>query len=222
MSAADAPGGGSAPMSFAAMATTERTESVGKLQNVQVNGLVLLRIARHCRESEKEEPVFGQLLGLDVESTLEVSGCFPFPSASSRSGASGENAEAAGADMEDEVDEHNLEMLRCLREIGVDSNIVGWYQTAVRNLSHARLLVMTFLNYYETMKRCVCIIYDTSCTTKGNSGFKAVSLSEKFLELYKNGSVTVEGYVKIIFNYLLLTQKKIIRLKNKFSISMNE
>jgi translation initiation factor 3 subunit H len=39
---------------------------------------VVLKIIKHCREN-LPELVTGQLLGLDVNSTLEVTNSFPFP-----------------------------------------------------------------------------------------------------------------------------------------------
>ncbi|KAI8887804.1 hypothetical protein K501DRAFT_268419 [Backusella circina FSU 941] len=49
------------------------------LQSVQLDGLVVLKIIKHCRESYPSD-VTGQLLGLDDKGSLEVTNCFPFPS----------------------------------------------------------------------------------------------------------------------------------------------
>ena len=49
---------------------------------VQIDGSVILQIAKHARDSQPSL-VTGQLLGLDVGSTLEVTSSFPFPSQSS-------------------------------------------------------------------------------------------------------------------------------------------
>lgn len=211
-----------APMSFAAMATSERKEATVKLQSVQMDGLVLLRIARHCRESAPTL-VTGQLLGLDVDSTLEVSGSFPFPNTASRSGTGTADGATAGADMTgadleelvaNEGAAHQLEVLRCLREIGVDANTVGWYQSTLLDSFQTRELVETFIAYHENIKRCVCIIYDPMCTTKGNAGFKALRLSEKFLELYKNGSITVEALDSSLLSWNDIFDEIPISVKN--------
>lgn len=202
---ASAPGGG---MSFAQMAVAPKTE--GPLECVQVDGMVLMRIARHCRESAPavagQIPVTGLLLGLDVGETLEVTNCFAFPNVGggsrggnidSTSSAAAAVVEMAGADLDElaqnEGTAYQLEVLRCLREINVDSNTVGWYQSFFLDSFQTRDLVETFIAYKENIKRCVCIAYDPQCTHKGNTGFKALRLSEKFLELYKDGTVTVEG-----------------------------
>merc|ERR1712178_53792 len=86
-----------------------------------------------------------------------------------------------GGDLEEIANEgaqYQLEVLRCLREINVDSNTVGWYQSSYLDSYQTRELVETFISYQESIKRCVCIIYDPLCSSKGNVGFKAIRLSE--------------------------------------------
>ena len=51
-------------------------------------------------------------------------------------------------------------------------------------------LIETFVNYQESIKRCICIIYDPQRTIAG--GLKAVKLQDAFIELYKAGSITME------------------------------
>lgn len=80
---------------------------------VQLDGLVLLKIIAHSRES-LPEVVSGQLLGLDIGQKLEVTNCFPFPLGLS----------------EADSDAYQLEMMKHLRTINVDNNTVGWYQSA--------------------------------------------------------------------------------------------
>jgi len=64
------------PMNFAA-AMEKKTDS-SPLRNVQLDGLAVLKILKHCKES-MPSLVTGQLLGLDIGQTLEVTDCFPFP-----------------------------------------------------------------------------------------------------------------------------------------------
>lgn len=68
-----------APMNFAAMAAKPVKEAKAPLQRVQLEGQVVLKIAKHCKENEGHAISTGQLLGLDVGSTLEVTDCFPYP-----------------------------------------------------------------------------------------------------------------------------------------------
>ncbi|KDO44069.1 hypothetical protein CISIN_1g034084mg [Citrus sinensis] len=95
--------------SFLQVAAAE--EVAPPLRVVQIEGLVMLKIIKHCKEFSPAL-VTGQLLGLDVGSVLEVTNCFPFPEED-------EEIEADGAN-------YQLEMMRCLREVNVDNNTVGW------------------------------------------------------------------------------------------------
>nr|GEU95031.1 eukaryotic translation initiation factor 3 subunit H [Tanacetum cinerariifolium] len=100
-----------ATRSFLQVAATE--EAVAPpLRVVQIEGLVILKIIKHCTEFSPAL-VTGQLLGLDVGSVLEVTNCFPFPIREED-----EEIEAEGAN-------YQLEMMRCLREVNVDNNTVG-------------------------------------------------------------------------------------------------
>ena len=66
------------PISFANIAQKEARKL--PLRSVQLEGQVLLKIAQHCANSGNLNTVLtGQLLGLDVGQTLEVTDCFPFP-----------------------------------------------------------------------------------------------------------------------------------------------
>jgi hypothetical protein len=63
--------------SFAA-AASGAAKADAPLTLVRIDAHVLLRIAKHCRACAPSL-VTGQLLGLDVGTTLEVTEAFPFP-----------------------------------------------------------------------------------------------------------------------------------------------
>lgn len=147
-----------APLSFAAMA--ERKTEEQPLRVVQLDTHVVLKIVKHCKEGFPTL-VTGQLLGLDVGQTLEVTDCFPFPVSSrfpllskqaghQQSGCrtcpqssqqlthlaelkacftelfvhmQSRNDEEDG---EGDGASYQLDMMRCLREVNVDNNTVGW------------------------------------------------------------------------------------------------
>ena len=71
------------------------------IEAVELDGLVVLKITKHCQQAL---PAFvtGQLLGLDIGSTLEVTNSFPFPTA--------ERGEA-----DEDSAEYQMEMMRAAR-----------------------------------------------------------------------------------------------------------
>lgn len=80
---------------------------------VQLDGLVLLKIITHCKES-MPDVVTGQLLGLDIDGRLEITSSFPLPTNTTES----------------DIDNYQIEMMRMMRTVNVDNNTVGWYQSA--------------------------------------------------------------------------------------------
>ncbi|KAJ6334157.1 hypothetical protein OIU78_011127, partial [Salix suchowensis] len=115
--------------SFLQVAATEEVAS--PLRVVQIEGLVVLKIIKHCKEFSPSL-VTGQLLGLDVGSVLELTNCFPWEE--------DEEIESDGAN-------YQLEMMRCLREVNVDNNTVGWYQSMLFGCFQTVELIETFMNY---------------------------------------------------------------------------
>lgn len=65
------------PMNFAA-AALKKKDAETPMRQVQVEGQVILKIVEHCKAA-MPNLVTGQLLGLDIGQTLEVTDCFPFP-----------------------------------------------------------------------------------------------------------------------------------------------
>lgn len=144
-----------------------------KLTRVLLEGHALLKIVKHCQECAPAL-VTGQLLGLDVKSTLEVTDAFPFPNRSPED----EGAADGGADFQ-------LNMMRCLREVNTDNNTVGWYQSTMMGSYHSLDLIETFISYQESINRCIAIVVDPAAFASGTPALKAIRLKESFMEVYK-------------------------------------
>ncbi|CAD7700775.1 unnamed protein product [Ostreobium quekettii] len=193
-------------MNFAAAAKRETVEK--ELKCVQLTGLVVLKIVKHCN-SCLPALVTGQLLGLDVGSTLEVTDCFPFPSLA----ADYETAAPESAN-------YQLEMMRCLREVNVDNNTVGWYQSSNFGSFETVELLNTFINYYESIRRCVAIIYDPQKSASGTLVLKAVKLKDSFIELYKaNSAPTAEVLAAQGLSWHNIFQEVPITIQNSSLVS---
>lgn len=165
-------------MSVADILKKEVPKEVTTIKSVQLDGQVVLKIVQHCNES-LPLLVTGQLLGLDVGHTLEVTDCFPFPVSV---GEDDGDDDSAGAS-------YQLDMMRCLREVNVDNNTVGWYQSATMGTFQTVELIETFVNYHENIKKCVCLIYDAQKSNRGGLALKAIRLKDSFIEVFKEGKV---------------------------------
>jgi hypothetical protein len=149
----------------------------GGLRVVQLDGLVLLKIIKHCTQS-LPELCAGSLLGMDTEShALEVTNCFPFP---------------VNADDDGDYDaaEYHSEMMNLLRDVNVDNNSVGWYRSAYMGSFCTSDLVEHQFNHQSSLDqgsnqaKSVVLIYDPFQTKKGKLGLKAMRLSDKFMKEY--------------------------------------
>merc|ERR1712010_221568 len=164
---------------------TQRDESNCKLDLVEIDGLAVLKIVKHCKE-HLPQLVTGQLLGLDFGGTLEVTNCFPFPS----------STEGADDDLAEDGAEYQYDMMRCLREVNVDCNTVGWYQSTYLGSHITESMVSAQYNYQESIPKCVCLVFDPLQQAQGKLGMKALRLSTEFMELYKGGEFTLENLTK--------------------------
>jgi translation initiation factor 3 subunit H len=183
------------------------------LNVVQLDGLVVLKIMKHCKEN-LPDLVTGQLLGLDVASTLEVTNCFPYPS--------------KGADEEDDAAEsttlggaeYQIEMMRCLREVNVDNNTVGWYSSTYMGSFINESSIETQFNYQEKInKKCVMLVYDPLKTAQGILSLKAYRLTLAFMELYKSGSFTKDSISKAGVTYNDIFEEIPIKIHNSSLIT---
>jgi translation initiation factor 3 subunit H len=149
-------------------------------------------------------------LGLDVGSTLEVTNCFPFPTRL-RFGEEGEEETdqdgIGGA-------EYQMEMMRCLREVNVDHNTVGWYHSSYMGSFLNESMIETQYNYQDRIKKSVVIIYDPLKTSQGALSLKALRLTQKFMSLYKTQTFTKESLSKANLSFNDIFEEIPIRVNN--------
>lgn len=119
-----------------------------KIKSVEISGLAALKLTKHCQES-LPSMVTGSLLGLTVGDVLEVTCAFPFPS-------QGKNDSD-----EDMSAQYQLEMMKMLREVNVDNNCVGWYQSMLLGSYSTASLVENQLMYQTDLSpNAVLILFD--------------------------------------------------------------
>lgn len=151
----------------------KKTENT-KIDSVQIEGLVALKIIKHCQEEGATEDSQGVLLGLLVDTKLEITNCFPYPKTD-----------------DDEYDDMNyqIEMMRKLRDVNVDHFHVGWYQSTILASFLNRNFVESQFHYQNSISESVVIVYDPLQTHQGILSFKAYRLTEVLMDLWKSGKV---------------------------------
>jgi translation initiation factor 3 subunit H len=171
-----------------------------RLERVKLDGLVLLKIIKHCSES-LPELVMGSILGLDAGPNLEVTNSFAFPTVAApkvsdtqyghwnrdQQEKDKETHEAASAQ---ELASYQQEMFKLLRDVNVDCNQVGWYRAAYMgsfcnaNLVNTQFMYQEMLDQDQTQKSVV-LIFDPFQSKRGNLALKAYRLSDAFCKMYR-------------------------------------
>mmetsp|Transcript_68543 Transcript_68543/g.153602 ORF Transcript_68543/g.153602 Transcript_68543/m.153602 type:complete len:357 (-) Transcript_68543:73-1143(-) len=149
----------------------QKTEPIS---HVQIDALVFLQIMKHCRQ-HAPQAVMGQLLGLDVDKELQVTHSFGFMQ---RSGGD------EGAGHEGDSEQYQIDTLKRLREVNVDSNTVGWYQTTHLGQFFSSTVIETQHLYQTEIPRSVLVVYDSLQSAIGKPSFKALQLTPKFMKAY--------------------------------------
>jgi len=134
-----------------------------KVEEVLIEGHVVLKIIRHCESAHSE--VSGILLGLDMDAKLEVTTCFGLPQ-------SEENAQEG----------YEIEMLKHLRAINSDYMMVGWYRSSSMATFLDDETIRCQYDQQEALETAVCVVYDPSLSTHGSLSIKAIRFTEQFMK----------------------------------------
>ena len=152
----------------------EMEPQVPPCHTVHVDALVLLKIMQHCPMSDPTKCA-GSLLGMDVDGVQQVTNCYPLPAM---------DDDFTGKDME----EYQSSMLRMLREVNVDNNCVGWYQTTQLGSFFNQSFLDTQYAYQLSLGQdAVVLIYDPMQTSKTSVWLKAFRLTPEFMRMKEAG-----------------------------------
>ncbi|XP_043923001.1 eukaryotic translation initiation factor 3 subunit H [Protopterus annectens] len=178
------------------------------VKQVQIEGLVVLKIIKHYHEEgQGNEVVQGVLLGLVVDDRLEITNCFPFPQHTEED-----------ADF-DEV-QYQMEMMRNLRHVNIDHLHVGWYQSTFYGSFVSRALLDSQFSYQHAIEESVVLIYDPIKTGQGSLSLKAYRLTPKLMEVCKEKDFSPEGLKKATIGYENMFEEVPIVIKNSHLINV--
>uniref|UniRef100_A0A9J7XW29 Eukaryotic translation initiation factor 3 subunit H n=1 Tax=Cyprinus carpio carpio TaxID=630221 RepID=A0A9J7XW29_CYPCA len=178
------------------------------VKQIQIDGLVVLKIIKHYQEEgQGSEVVQGVLLGLVVEDSLEITNCFPFPQHT-----------------EDDVDfdevQYQMEMMRSLRHVNIDHLHVGWYQSTHYGSFVSRALLDSQFSYQHAIEESVVLIYDPIKTAQGSLCLKAYRLTPKLMEICKEKDFSPEGLKKACIGFEIMFEEVPIVIKNSHLINV--
>lgn len=180
----------------------EITIKESPLKEVQIEALVVMRIIKHS-SSTFPTPATGFLVGMDVNSQLQITNSFPYPTAAQDASASTDPyhqqdaaALAAAAPRAKSNVAYQAEMIKFLREVNVDAQGVGWYiSTSMGNFVNQNFIENQVFFQRAADERTVALVFDVSRTSQGSLSLKAYRLSTSFLVAYQEGKFTSERCV---------------------------
>lgn len=91
-----------------------------------------------------------------------------------------------------------MEMMTSLREVNVDNNRVGWYQSMFLGTFNNVKLIQNLAAYHESIPNSVVVLYDPVQTANGQLTIRAFRLSEEFVEASKRGAAEGISHSKIL------------------------
>jgi translation initiation factor 3 subunit H len=184
----------------AGVAAPPAAKKDGVIDLVQIDGLAVLKIIKHCHEetSGVMDVAQGVLLGLVSDNKLEITNSFPFP-------------RAPDENMDEE--DYQLEMMRNLRKINIDHFHVGWYQSTQQGNFISPPVLESQYTYQIAISESVVLIYDPAKTARGFLSLRAFKLSPQAVQLYKDEDFSPEKVksLGLSFEELLVEIKVVIK-----------
>eukprot|EP01062_Namystynia_karyoxenos_P029340 TRINITY_DN22066_c0_g1_i1.p1 TRINITY_DN22066_c0_g1~~TRINITY_DN22066_c0_g1_i1.p1 ORF type:complete len:334 (+),score=157.27 TRINITY_DN22066_c0_g1_i1:87-1088(+) len=164
------------PITVPSVQDEAATKTDMHIEKVQLDGLVVLKILKHSHEN-LPQLVTGQLLGLGLQNTLEVTNCFPF--------IHRPDTEEVTKEDESADENYQLDMMKKLRDVNVDCFTVGWYAVSWQESYLNNTFIETMHVYQEELREhSVCIIYDPLRTSQGKLYMKALRLKKQFTDMF--------------------------------------
>lgn len=182
-----------------------------------------MQIIKHAKDF-LPQVVAGQLLGLDVADSLEVT--YSFPLLPSKPGGSTPDEQVEEEATESMTADYTLEMLRHLRSINMDNNLIGWYQTTYlgtlieldrNNRLNVQLIEAQF-NYQTEIGKSVCIIYDPLKSSQGPLALKAYRLSDSFMKFFADQTFSTEKLHEYSVSYSSVFEEVKLVIRNSHLI----
>jgi len=186
---------------------TESEIPLSTVEVVQMDGLVVMQLIKHCHEMDAGNfgIAQGALLGLVENTKLEITHSFPFTSPSE---------EAVESD-----EDYQLAVMKRLRMVNVDHFHVGWYQSANFGNFLSPQVLESSLAYQTSVEDSICLIFDTGKTGRGFLSMKAYRMTPPAVKLWREGEFHAEALKNSKVTHDTLFQEVPIVVKNSHLVN---
>ncbi|KAF3932299.1 hypothetical protein ABW19_dt0205817 [Dactylella cylindrospora] len=183
---------------------------ISTIKSVRVDALVAVRIVKHATGSYPTT-VYGSLLGMEVDGVLQITNAFPFPTS-----AEGDDSSSSALTPKNKgVMWYQNEMIKCLREVNVDANNVGWYQsTNLGNFINSNFVENQAHYQNQINERTVALVYDSMRSAQGGMALKAYRLTSQFMTAYRENKFTSDALTKHNLTYKDILQELPLTIYN--------
>ncbi|PAA81672.1 hypothetical protein BOX15_Mlig021371g3 [Macrostomum lignano] len=200
----------------AASAPAIDDEDASSVQQVVMEGLVVLKIAKHFHEEQMSgnRIVQGLLFGLVQDTRLEITNCFPFPRQS-------DDEEAANSGFgivpvaEFDAAKYQLDIQKNFRQLNADYLTVGWYQSSAGAEFLTKEFVESQFHYQVGVLDAVALVYNPLKTSRGQLEFRAFRLSPALVKLMSDeDNVNQQRMKELMVNQANLVQELPVIIRN--------
>eukprot|EP01064_Diplonema_japonicum_P032327 TRINITY_DN6040_c0_g1_i1.p1 TRINITY_DN6040_c0_g1~~TRINITY_DN6040_c0_g1_i1.p1 ORF type:complete len:325 (+),score=73.01 TRINITY_DN6040_c0_g1_i1:82-1056(+) len=159
------------------------------IQNVQVDGSVVLKILQHAKEYSPQL-VSGQCMGIGNGRTLEITHSFPLP------------ARAEDEESEAEDEEYQGKIQAKLRDVNVDTLVVGFYTITWQESHFSNTFIQTMYLYHSDLgEHSVCLLFDPLKSLQGKLHLKALRLKPEFMKMFADNQDKADFSQNVVNNY---------------------
>lgn len=108
-------------------------------------------------------------------------------------------------------------MIHCLKDVGVDNNVVGWYQSAyLGTFLNSQLTETQFAYQKQLNDRSIVLIHDICTSSAGNLNLKAYRLTPSFLAAQREGKFTIATMTKNRLTHRDILEELPIEIQNSY------
>jgi translation initiation factor 3 subunit H len=178
---------------------------------VEVDASVVLKIVKHAYDQFPAQSA-GHLLGLEQDSALSVSHCFPFPASATENDGSGLRSKA--------IQKYQTEVIDHLKEVNVDSNSVGWYISANMGRFYSQSVIDTMLAYQVENPESVVLVHDVARSAQAGFSLRAYRLSAGYIRAKKDGKFTTDNLVKNELSFSTIFDELPVDIHNSHLVTL--
>jgi translation initiation factor 3 subunit H len=183
---------------------------------VQIDGLVVLKVLKHCQEmGGGAESVQGILTGMvqtqdgpNGAKRIEITNCFGLPNINNFKATNG------SADFDEVCNQLITDNLKNFRHLNIDHLIVGWYQSSLFGSFVNKSFIEDHFMYQSEIEDSIVLVYDPFKTQHGSLFLKAYRLTPAMMEIQRRKDFSTDAIKEMRLNHENFMEELPVIIKN--------